>query len=164
MQILPVGHNHGGRNCFDMEQEIQRRRIRATPHNCLFSRLISCFTCGQVYGTAPNDFLASSVAGRNLGKVFSVGEGEGRNACFLAQLPGSEGDGADESFLHFTLNITSVHCIDASEVGVAKTLKLASEKGVLVHASQGADFYSRIFQRSSVNRLFGRFGFGPKLN
>jgi hypothetical protein len=31
----------------------------------------------------------------------------------------------------------AVHCIDASEVGVAKTLKLASERGVVVHASQG---------------------------
>lgn len=30
-----------------------------------------------------------------------------------------------------------VHSIDASEVGVAKTLKLASERGVVIHASQG---------------------------
>lgn len=73
-----------------------------------------------VYGTARNDFLAASVAGRSVGKVFSIGEGEGRNACFLASLPGSD-----------------VHCIDASEVGVSKTLKLASEQGVLVHATQG---------------------------
>ncbi len=68
--------------------------------------------CFQVYGTAPNDFLVSAVAQlqelgkpsaipgvsgqerqwRGIGKVFSVGEGEGRNACFLASLAGSEGD------------------------------------------------------------------------
>ena len=64
----------------------------------------------QVYGTTPNDFLVSAVAqlqelGKpsairvsgqerqwGIGKVFSVGEGEGRNACFLASLAGSEGD------------------------------------------------------------------------
>jgi hypothetical protein len=38
----------------------------------------------------------------------------------------------------------AVHCIDASEVGVAKTLKLASERGVVVNASQGVGSSKRI--------------------
>jgi hypothetical protein len=81
------------------------------------------------------------VAGRSVGKVFSVGEGEGRNACFLASLPGSEGNFSREiaySF-HAVFHFRTVHSIDASEVGVAKTLKLASERGVTVHASQGRE-------------------------
>ena len=39
---------------------------------------------------------------------------------------------SNENFTNF-----AVHSIDASEVGVAKTLKLASERGVVIHASQG---------------------------
>jgi hypothetical protein len=56
-----------------------------------FSSLHFFHTLSQVYGTAPNDFLASAIAGRSVGKAFSVGEGEGRNACFLASFTGSEG-------------------------------------------------------------------------
>ncbi len=95
------------------------------------------FTASQVYGTAPNDFLASAVAGRSVGKAFSVGEGEGRNACFLASFAGSEG--AMQAAVPFPCLVhnLAVYCIDASEVGVAKTLKLAFERGVVVHASQG---------------------------
>lgn len=58
------------------------------------------------------------------GKVLSLGEGEGRNAVWLAR------QGFD------------VWSVDLSAVGVAKTLKLAQLHGVTVHASVGdlADF------------------------
>ncbi len=78
-----------------MEQKIQHGRICARLKAfILLMSLCSTLICEQVYGTARNDFLAASVAGRSVGKVFSIGEGEGRNACFLASLPGSDGDSA----------------------------------------------------------------------
>lgn len=77
-----------------------------------------------VYGTEPNDFLAS-VAGRiPAGRVLSIGEGEGRNAVFLASL-GYE-----------------VTAVDASAVGLHKVERLARERGLpvtTVHADL-ADF------------------------
>ena len=54
-----------------------------------------------VYGTEPNDFLVEHAA-RLIGPVLSLAEGEGRNAAFLASI-GLE-----------------VHCVDSSEVGLAK--------------------------------------------
>lgn len=67
---------------------------------------------GYVYGKEPNDFL-KSVAGRlPKGKALCLGEGEGRNAVFLAQA-GFE-----------------VTAVDASEVGLAKAQRLAAERGV----------------------------------
>ncbi len=83
--------------------------------------------------------MAAAVAGRNVGKAFSAGEGEGRNACFLASLPGSEGDSSRRGLSCWGFKIHAVHSIDASEIGVAKTLRLASERGVEVHASQGEE-------------------------
>jgi SAM-dependent methyltransferase len=72
------------------------------------------------YGTEPNDFLVS-VAGRiPHGPVLMLGEGEGRNAAFLASL------GYD------------VLAIDQSEIGLAKARQLAKEKGVRVQ-TQRAD-------------------------
>ena len=41
---------------------------------------------GFVYGTEPNEFLASVAARIPIGPVLSLGEGEGRNAAFLASL------------------------------------------------------------------------------
>ena len=38
-----------------------------------------------VYGTLPNDFLVSRVAALPRGRVLCLGEGEGRNAAWLAQ-------------------------------------------------------------------------------
>lgn len=65
-----------------------------------------------VYGTEPNEFLAS-VAGRiPPGRVLSIADGEGRNGVYLATLG------------H---RVTSV---DASPVGLAKAGRLAAARGV----------------------------------
>ncbi len=71
---------------------------------------------GFVYGTEPNDFLAAN-AERYLpvkGKVLCLGEGEGRNAVFLA------GRG---------FRVTGV---DSSAVGLAKARQLAGKQGVVI--------------------------------
>ncbi|MEZ4320474.1 MAG: class I SAM-dependent methyltransferase [Myxococcota bacterium] len=73
---------------------------------------------GFAYGLEPNDFLRER-AGLLTGDVLCLAEGEGRNATFLA----SRG--------------LTVYGVDASSVGVAKTLALAAERGVTVHAEQG---------------------------
>lgn len=66
------------------------------------------------YGTHPNDFLAehASLIAEG-GQVLSIGEGEGRNAVFVAK----------------TRN-TRVTAVDASSVGLAKASRLAQEAGV----------------------------------
>lgn len=67
---------------------------------------------GFAYGTAPNDFLVQASAYlKNGGTILSIGEGEGRNAVFLAGLG------------HV------VTAIDQSEVGLAKARKLAAQSG-----------------------------------
>ena len=69
---------------------------------------------GFAYGTESNEFLAA-VAGRiPVGPVLSLGEGEGRNAAFLASL-GSQ-----------------VVAVDQSEVGLAKAKKLAADRGLSI--------------------------------
>jgi SAM-dependent methyltransferase len=65
-----------------------------------------------VYGTQPNDFLVSVSANIPRGKVLSLGEGEGRNAVYLA----SQG--------------WDVTAVDSSDVGLEKARRLAAEKGV----------------------------------
>lgn len=65
-------------------------------------------TPGYTYGTEPNDFLAAMAARIPQGLVLSLGEGEGRNAVFLARL-GYE-----------------VLGVDASAVGLAKARDLAA--------------------------------------
>jgi SAM-dependent methyltransferase len=71
---------------------------------------------GFVYGTEPNDFLAE--AGPRFipagGEVLSLGEGEGRNAAFLAR----------RGF--------RVTALDQSPVGLAKARKLAQDSGVAI--------------------------------
>lgn len=68
---------------------------------------------GYAYGTQPNDYLAQ-VAPQlaPASRVLSLGEGEGRNATFLASLG------------------HRVSAVDASEVGREKALRLAAERGV----------------------------------
>jgi SAM-dependent methyltransferase len=69
---------------------------------------------GFAYGTTPNTFL-TSVAGRiPVGRVLSLGEGEGRNAVYLATC-GHE-----------------VVAVDGSRVGLAKAERLAEERGVTI--------------------------------
>lgn len=66
----------------------------------------------HVYGTRPNDFLASVVDRLPMGRVLCLAEGEGRNAVFLAERG---------------LDVTAV---DSSTVGLAKARKLAGQRGV----------------------------------
>lgn len=72
-------------------------------------------TPGYLFGTAPNEFLAScrSLLGDS-GRVLCVADGEGRNSVWLAE----QG-----------LEVTA---FDASPVGVAKARRLAADRGVAV--------------------------------
>lgn len=69
---------------------------------------------GYVYGTEPNEFLAEAAARIPLGPVLSLGEGEGRNAAYLASLG------------------HHVTAVDQSEVGLAKAQRLAAERGLTI--------------------------------
>ena len=69
---------------------------------------------GYAYGTEANRFLAEVVERIPAGPVLSLGEGEGRNAVFLA------GRGH------------AVTAVDASAVGLAKARALAVERGVRI--------------------------------
>ena len=78
-----------------------------------------------VYGTQPNDFLVEMAPRLPPGgRVLSLGEGEGRNAVYLASLG------------------HPVTAVDASRVGLAKVRRLAAERGVSVETvvSDLADF------------------------
>jgi SAM-dependent methyltransferase len=67
------------------------------------------------YGTLPNDFLKENVAALPPGgRVLCLGEGEGRNAVFLAA----------QGF--------EVVALDASAVGLAKAKRLATDRGVTI--------------------------------
>ena len=70
------------------------------------------------FGTEPNDFLVSVADQIPPGPVLMLGEGEGRNAVFLAGL-GHE-----------------VVAVDQSEVGLAKARQRAAERGVHVQTQQ----------------------------
>jgi SAM-dependent methyltransferase len=77
-----------------------------------------------IYGTEPNDFLASVASQIPQGKVLCLADGEGRNGTYLASL-GYE-----------------VFAVDQSIVGLEKAQKLAQEKQVqisTIHADL-ADF------------------------
>ena len=76
------------------------------------------------YGIEPNDFLVEMLDKLPPGKVLCLGEGEGRNAVWLAE----------QGY--------QVTAVDASEVGLQKARKLAEKRGVditTVHADL-ADF------------------------
>lgn len=79
---------------------------------------------GYAFGTAPNDFLVETCERIPAGPVLCLGEGEGRNAVYLA------GRGHD------------VTAVDASGIGLAKAEALAAERGVRITAIQAdlADF------------------------
>jgi SAM-dependent methyltransferase len=72
-----------------------------------------------LYGTEPNEFLRARAVDLPASRVLCLAEGEGRNAVFLAGL------GHD------------VHSVDLTDSGVAKTLRLAEARGVVVHARVG---------------------------
>ncbi len=67
-----------------------------------------------VYGTKPNEYLASVANQLPTGKVLCLAEGEGRNAVYLAE------QGYD------------VTAVDASRVGLEKAQRLAKERGVKI--------------------------------
>ena len=69
---------------------------------------------GFAYGTEPNEFLAASAGRIPVGPVLSLGEGEGRNAAYLAGLG------------------HRVTAVDQSEVGLAKARQLAESRGLTV--------------------------------
>ncbi|MEO8483221.1 MAG: methyltransferase domain-containing protein [Acidobacteriota bacterium] len=79
---------------------------------------------GFAYGTAPNDFLVEVAPRLPAGPVLSLGEGEGRNGVYLAQL------GHD------------VLAVDQSAIGLTKVERLATERGVTIRteAANLADF------------------------
>ncbi|HUP79686.1 MAG TPA: class I SAM-dependent methyltransferase [Pirellula sp.] len=64
-----------------------------------------------IYGWEPNSFLVEQ-SSKLVGPVFSIAEGEGRNAVYLA-----------------TLRL-QVYCVDGSAVGLAKARQLAGTRGV----------------------------------
>lgn len=64
-----------------------------------------------VYGTAPNQFLAETHTNIPKGPVLCLGEGEGRNAAFLAE------------------NGFEVTAVDFSSVGLKKAAELAAVRG-----------------------------------
>jgi SAM-dependent methyltransferase len=69
---------------------------------------------GFAYGVEPNEFLVSAANRIPMGKVLSLGEGEGRNAVYLAGL------GYD------------VTAVDSSDVGLTKARELAAKRGVTI--------------------------------
>lgn len=78
---------------------------------------------GHAYGTEPNDFLVEVAVRIPPGRVLCLGEGEGRNAVFLAAR-GFE-----------------VVAVDLSRVGLDKAAALARERGVRIttaHADLGS--------------------------
>ncbi len=69
---------------------------------------------GWAFGTEPNDFLREQARRIPRGRVLCLGEGEGRNAVFLAE----------EGY--------EVVGVDQSQVGMDKAQELARERGVFV--------------------------------
>lgn len=69
---------------------------------------------GFFYGTEPNDFVAACAERIPAGPVLCLGEGEGRNAAFLA------GRGH------------AVTAVDQSSVGLAKAARLAASRGLRI--------------------------------
>ena len=66
------------------------------------------------YGTEPNDFLREQADNLPIGDTLCLGEGEGRNAVFLAGLG------------------HKVTALDASATGLEKAQKLAAERGAKI--------------------------------
>jgi len=91
-----------------------------------------------VYGTEPNDFLVAMSQQLSKGKALCIGEGEGRNAVWLAQ----------RGF--------KVTAVDSSEIGLHKAEKLARSRGVkieTIHADL-ADFPIENQQWNTIISIF----------
>lgn len=72
-----------------------------------------------VYGIEPNAFLLANESSLPMDEVLCLADGEGRNSVYLA------GTGR------------TVSAVDLTQTGVAKTLRLAADCGVTVHAETG---------------------------
>ena len=90
------------------------------------------------YGTQPNEYLAAMVGRLASGRVLCLGEGEGRNAVWLAQR-GFE-----------------VTALDASAVGLEKAQRLARERGVRI-ATVHADLAEYTIQPESWSSIVSIF-------
>ena len=91
-----------------------------------------------VYGTEPNDFLVGTIGSLPKGKILCLGEGEGRNATWLAQ----------QGF--------EVTAVDGSAVGLQKAQRLARSRGVnieIVHADL-ANFEIRPVYWAAIVSIF----------
>lgn len=95
-----------------------------------------------VFGLEPNGFLREQAMNLRRGRVLSLGEGEGRNAIWLAT------QGFD------------VWSVDLSPVGVAKTLKLAELHGVTVQASV-ADLAEYVIEPDNWDVIISIFAHTP---
>lgn len=97
-----------------------------------------------VYGTAPNDFLVEAARYLPPGPVLCLGEGEGRNAVYLAE-QGYE-----------------VTAVDASSVGLKKAQQLATERAVPITTCL-ADLADFVIQPESWNGIVSIFCHLPPL-
>lgn len=86
---------------------------------------------GWTFGTEANDFLKQQAYRIPQGQVLCLGEGEGRNSVFLAEL-GYEVVG-----------------VDRSQVGLDKALALAQERGVFVETVVSLPSKTSIWRRGS---------------
>ena len=91
-----------------------------------------------VYGTAPNEFLASVAEQIPKGRVLSLAEGEGRNAVYLAELG------------------YKVLAVDASAVGLGKAQRLATERDVTIE-TRVADLASFAIAPNSWDAIISIF-------
>jgi SAM-dependent methyltransferase len=96
-----------------------------------------------VYGTEPNEFLASVAERLPKGPVLTLAEGEGRNGLFLA------GQGYE------------VTAVDQSEVGLAKARRLAEERGLRI-ATQQADLAEYVIEPRAWAGIVSIFCHLPK--
>lgn len=97
-----------------------------------------------VFGTAPNDFLAAVATRLPAGRVLSLGEGEGRNAVYLAELG------------------FQVLAVDSSAVGLAKAQRLAKSRGVTIE-TQVADLADYDIQPGSWDVIISFFCHAPSV-
>lgn len=95
------------------------------------------------FGTRPNQFLVDCTAGLTPGRALSLGEGEGRNAVYLAQL------GFD------------VTAVDQSAVGNAKARRLAALKGVCI-TTVTADLNDYVIEPGSWDLIIDFFCHMPE--
>lgn len=100
------------------------------------------FSCDDYYyGTRPNDFLAEHI-GLLQGSILSLGEGEGRNAVFMAE------------------HNLQVRAVDGSETGLQKARQLAACRGVNIH-TEIVDLLHFMPSPQSVNGVISIFAHLP---